>query len=632
MGLESNGSSDTQLRSFSPRRILLGDPLATSQIVHEKLTKIKALAVFSSDALSSVAYATEEILFVLFLAGSAALNLSIPIALAIAMLLLIVGFSYFQTIHAYPKGGGAYIVASDNLGTLFALIAGAALLFSYILTVSVSISAGVAAVTSWLPSLFPYRALLAVAAVAVVTIINQRGTSESASIFALPTYIFILGVLSLIVYGLIRWQFMGGLPTVEMDEASLKNTAFQSVSLFLILRAFSAGCTALTGIEAISDGVPAFRPPEAVNAGKTLLTMIAILITMFLGITLLANQVGAMPNQGETVLSQIGRSLFGYGPLYVAIQIATALILVLAANTAFADFPRLSYFMSRDGFMPRQMGNLGDRLVYSNGITLLGIAASILILIFKGDTHSLLPMYAAGVFISFTISQVGMVRRWHRLRSKGWLRNAIINSIGSITTFTVFMIILITRFTQGAWIVVLLIPLIVLILMRINRHYQQVAVQLSLERYGAPHRMRNPQVIMPISGVHRGVLKALEFARSLSPDVTAVYVEISATEGEEVRQKWSQWGDGVRLICLPSPYRSILSPLIDYLRQLEAERQPNDIITVVLPQFVPARWWGNLLHNQSAWMIRLALLFRRGYIVIDVPYHLTDSPIEETNR
>jgi amino acid transporter len=630
MGLDKNASSDAQLRSFSLRRMLMGDPLATSQIVHEKLSKVKALAVFSSDALSSVAYATEEILFVLVIAGSAALNLSIPIALAIATLLIIVGFSYFQTIHAYPKGGGAYIVASDNLGTVFALIAGAALVFSYILTVSVSISAGVAAITSWLPSLFPYRALLAVLAVAVVTVINQRGTSESASIFSVPTYIFILGVFSLIIYGLIRWLFLGGLPTVEMTEAMNTKVAVQGLTLFLILRAFSAGCTALTGIEAISDGVPAFRPPEAVNAGKTLLTMIAILVMMFMGITFLANQVGAIPNQSETVLSQIGRSLFGYGPLYMAVQIATAMILVLAANTAFADFPRLSYFMSRDGFMPRQMGNLGDRLVYSNGITLLGIGASILILLFKGDTHSLLPMYAAGVFISFTISQMGMVRRWLRLRSRAWLRNAIINSIGGATTFAVFTIILITRFTQGAWIVVLLIPLIVLVLLRINRHYQQVAAQLSLERYGAPHRMRNPQVIMPISGVHRGVLKALEFARSLSPDVTAVYVETSAAEGEEVREKWSQWGDGVRLVCLPSPYRSILSPLIDYLQQLEAERQPDDIITVVLPQFVPARWWGNLLHNQSAWMIRLALLFRRGYIVIDVPYHLTDSLIEET--
>jgi amino acid transporter len=629
MGLDKNDSTDTQSRSFSLRRTFLGDPLATSQIVHEKLTKVKALAVFSSDALSSVAYATEEILFVLVVAGSAAFHLSIPIALAIAALLLIVGFSYFQTIHAYPKGGGAYIVASDNLGHVFALIAGAALLFSYILTVSVSISAGVAAITSWLPFLFPYRAILAVLSVAVITLINQRGTSESASIFSVPTYIFILGILSLIGYGLIRLVLTGGLPTIEISEPAHTNVALQGVTLFLVLRAFSAGCTALTGIEAISDGVPAFRPPEAVNAGKTLLSMIAILVTMFLGITFLANQVGAVPNQTETVLSQIGRSLFGYGPLYVVIQIATALILILAANTAFADFPRLSYFMARDGFLPRQMGNLGDRLVYSNGITLLGLVASVLILLFGGDTHSLLPMYAVGVFISFTLSQMGMVRRWLRLRPSGWLRNAAINSIGSVSTFAVFMIILITRFVQGAWIVVVLIPTIVLTLLRINKHYQEVAFQLSLERYGAPHRMRHPQVIMPIGGVHRGVLKALEFARSLSPDVTAVYVETSATEGEVVRRKWAQWGDGVRLVCLPSPFRSILSPLMDYLRELEAERQPNDVITVVLPHFVPARWWENLLHNQSAWMIRLALLFRRGYIVIDVPYRLTDRPIEE---
>jgi hypothetical protein len=357
--------------------------------------------------------------------------------------------------------------------------------------------------------------------------------------------------------------------------------------------------------------------------------MISILIAMFLGITLLANQVGAIPSHNDTVLSQIGRSLFGIGPLYVAIQIATALVLVLAANTAYADFPRLSYFMSRDGFLPRQMGNLGDRLVYSNGITLLGIAASILIVVFNGDTHSLLPMYAAGVFISFTLSQLGMVRRWLRIQTPGWLRNTVINSIGSVTTFIVFVVILITRFTQGAWIVIVLVPMIVLLLLRIKGHYQQVAKQLSLERYGAPHRMRHPRVIMPISGVHRGVLKALEFARSLSPDVTAVYVDTSATEGEKVRQKWAQWGDGVRLVCLPSPFRSILSPLMDYLRQLEKERHPNDIITVVLPHFVPARWWGNLLHNQSAWMIRLALLFRRGYVVIDVPYRLTDGPFEE---
>jgi amino acid transporter len=616
-----------QRRSFSLRRLLMGDPLATSQLIHEKLTKIKALAVFSSDALSSVAYATEEILFVLIAAGASALWLSLPIALAIAALLLIVGFSYNQTIHAYPRGGGAYIVAKDNIGTIFSLLAGASLLFSYILTVSVSVSAGVAAVTSWLPTLFPYRAILAIAAVAIVTTINMRGTSESATIFAVPTYIFIFFVLALIGYGLLRWVSVGGLPQVEVSEPSPVDIGMGGVTLsaFLVLRAFSAGCTALTGIEAISDGVPAFREPAAANAGKTLLTMIAILTVMFLGITFLANQVGAVPDHSETVLSQIGRALFGTGPLYVAVQIATALILLLAANTAFADFPRLSYFMARDGYMPRQMGNLGERLVYSNGIILLGAAASILILFFQGDTHSLLPMYAVGVFISFTISQIGMVRRWLRLQTPGWLRNAAVNLIGGSTTLAVFLIILTTRFTQGAWIVVVLIPAIVAALLRIKRHYMQVASQLSLDRYGAPHRMKHPRVIMPIGGVHRGVLKALEFARSLSPDVTAVYIETSQAEGEMVRKKWAQWGDGARLTIIPSPYRSLVSPLIQYLKQLEAERQPHDVITIVLPHLVPAKWWENLLHNQNAWLIRLALLFREGYIVIDVPYHLTDT-------
>jgi amino acid transporter len=618
-----------QTRSFSLRRLLLGDPIASSQLAHEKLTKVKALAVFSSDALSSVAYATEEILFVLIAAGSGALNISIPIALAIATLLVIVGFSYNQTIHAYPKGGGAYIVAKDNLGTVFALVAGAALIFSYILTVAVSASAGAAAITSWLPFTLPYRALLAVGAVVLITVINLRGMRESASIFSVPTYVFIAGVFSLIAFGVIRWMFMGGLPQVQTINPAHADLPLQGITLFLVLRAFSAGCTALTGIEAISDGVPAFRPPSAANAGKTLLIMIALLTTMFLGITFLANQVGATPSHTETVLSQIGRALLGKSPLYVGVQIATALILLLAANTAFADFPRLSYFMARDGFLPRQMGNLGDRLVYSNGITLLGVVASVLILIFRGDTHSLLPMYAVGVFISFTISQFGMIRRWLRLRLPGWRRSAVINTIGGTTTLSVFLIILITRFLQGAWIVIVLIPLFVATLFRIHLHYRQVAAQLSLERYGAPHRMRHPRVIMPIGGVHRGVLKALEFARSLSPDVTAIYVETSQEEGEKVRRKWEQWGDGVRLTCIPSPYRSMIGPMIQYLKSIEAERQPYDVITIVLPQFVPARWWENLLHNQNAWMIRLALLFREGYIVIDVPYHLSVNTVTE---
>ena len=618
-----------QRSSFSIRRFLLGDPLASSQMIHERLSRVKALAVFSSDALSSVAYASEEILFVLAAAGTAALGLSIPIALAIAALLLIVGFSYYQTIHAYPEGGGAYIVAKDNLGTIFSLIAGSALLIDYVLTVAVSISAGVAAITSWLPFLLPYRAIFAVLIVGLITLINLRGLQESASIFSVPTYMFIAGIFSLVGYGLIRWLFFGGLPTVTVVEPVHADLAVSSITLFFILRAFSSGCTALTGIEAISDGVPAFKPPAADNAAKTLLLMIGILTTMFLGITFLAHQVGAAPSHAETVLSQIGRALFGNGALYVAVQVATALILVLAANTAYSDFPRLSYFMARDGFMPRQMGNLGDRLVYSNGITALGVLASILILLFNGNTHLLLPLYAVGVFISFTLSQLGMVLRWLRLKPAGWKHNAMINAVGGFTTFVVFIIIVTTRFLSGAWIVVVLIALLTLGLMQIKHHYSRVADRLSLERYGAPHRLRHPRVIMPISGVHRGVLKALEFARSISPDVTAVYVETSQEEGESIRRKWTRWGDGTRLVCIPSPYRSIIAPLINYLKEVEAARQPNDVITIVLPQFVTERWWESLLHNQHAWQVRLALLLRNGYIVIDVPYHLAAQQLEE---
>ena len=616
-------------RSLSIRRLLFGDPLASSQLIHEKISKIKALAVFSSDALSSVAYATEEILFVLAAAGTAFLHASIPISIAIAALLLTVGFSYYQTIHAYPKGGGAYIVAKDNLGTIFALIAGSSLLIDYTLTVAVSVSAGVAAITSWLPALLPLRTILAVAAVSLVTIINMRGLRESATFFSVPTYLFIAGVLVMLAYGLIRWFTTGGLPQVQVIDPIHNEVVLGSLSAFLILRAFSAGCTALTGIEAISDGVPAFRPPEADNAGQTLLAMIALLTTMFLGITFLANQVGASPSHAETVLSQIGGALFGRGALYAIVQVATALILMLAANTAYSDFPRLSFFMARDGFMPRQMGNLGDRLVYSNGIVILGILASALIVLFRGDTHRLLPLYAVGVFISFTLSQAGMVRRWFRVRTKGWRRNAAINALGGTVTFIVFLIILVTRFLTGAWIVIVLITLVSVMLLQIHAHYRQIAKSLSLEAYTSANRPHNPVVIIPISGVHRGVLKALAFARSLSPDVTAVYVETSSEEDQKVRKKWEQWGDGVRLVTLESPYRSMAGPLIEYLNKIGEERQRDDVITVVLPQFVPAHWWENLLHGQSAWLIRLALLFREGYIVIDVPYHINETAMKE---
>lgn len=603
------------------RELLIGRPLATSQASHERLSKLKALAVFASDALSSTAYATEEILFVLILAGMGALNLSIPIAIAIAVLLIIVGISYYQTIHAYPNGGGAYIVSKDNLGVLPGLVAGAALLIDYVLTVSVSAAAGVAALFSWLPFLLPYKVEMTLAAVALITLINLRGVRESASIFAVPTYVFIVSIFGLMVVGL--WRYLTGSLIPVENAGAVIATPSEDITLFFILRAFSAGCTALTGVEAISNGIPAFRKPESDNAGRTLITMVLILGSMFIGITLLGHQVGAVPLHDETVLSQIARAVFGNNAAYVLLQLSTALILLLAANTSFADFPRLSSLIARDGYLPRPLSNVGDRLVFSNGILLLGLLASILLVVFHGDTHNLLPLYAVGVFLSFTLSQSGMVIRWLRLKTPGWQMAALINGIGAIATLVVLGVIIATRFTHGAWIITVLIPVIVWLFLLVHRHYLDTAGQLSLDEYGAPPRIRRHRVVVTIAGVHRGVLHALHYARTLSNDVTAVYVETDPVETEKIRKKWDRWGDGVRLVVLPSEYRSITEPLIAYLDRVDA-CQPDDMITVVMPQFLASRWWHHILHNQTALLIRMALLFRRGMVVTDVPYRLKD--------
>jgi len=609
------------MTAINLREALIGRPLATSQAHHERLSKLKALAVFASDALSSTAYATEEILFVLILAGTGAIFLSIPVAIAIAVLLIIVGTSYYQTIHAYPNGGGSYIVSKDNLGALPGLVAGAALLVDYVLTVAVSIAAGVAALFSWLPFLLPYKVELTVLAVIIITVVNLRGMRESASIFAVPTYIFMFSVFTMLGVGF--FQYLAGTlgQVAGLSPESLMLN--EDITAFFILRAFSAGCTALTGVEAISDGIPAFRKPESHNAGQTLIAMILILGSMFIGVTLLAHQVGAVPQEHQTVLSQIARTVFGDNLAYVLLQLSTAFILLLAANTSFADFPRLSFFLARDGYLPRPLSNIGDRLVFSNGIILLGALASILLVIFGGDTHDLLPLYAVGVFISFTLSQSGMVVRWFRLKTRGWQAGALMNGIGAVATFVVLGVIIITRFLHGAWIVIVLIPVIVWIFLSIHQHYRQAAAQLSLDEYGAPPRIRRHRVIVPVAGIHRGVLHALQYAASLSNDVTAVYVETDPTETEKFRQKWDRWGDGIRLVVLRSEYRSIIEPLIAYLDKLEA-CQADDVITVVMPQFLPSRWWHNILHNQTAFLIRLALLFRRGMVVTDVPYRLRD--------
>ena len=612
------------IRSNNLRRLIIGNPIETALAAHERITKLKALAVFSSDALSSVAYATEEILFVLVLAGTGGMQMLLPIALAIVFLLFIVGTSYYQTIHAYPSGGGAYIVSKENLGILPGLTAGGALMIGYILTVTVSIAAGVGAIYSAIPALLPYRVIIGIFAIFLITMINMRGIKELATVFALPTYVFIATIVALLLFGIFKMMTGTLLPVTIAESEHLGTSPLQALSLFLLLRAFSAGCTALTGVEAISNGIPAFEAPESTNAGKTLIAMIVILSTMFLGISVLANAIHAVPTHTETVLSQIGRAVFGPGLGYAITQAATALILILAANTAFADFPRLTSLIAKDGYLPRQLASIGDRLVFSNGIISLGILSAILLIMFGGDTHRLLPLYAAGVFLSFTLSQAGMVVRWWRLRDPGWQRSIAINGFGAFATGVVTLVVTITRFTQGAWIVTLLIPLVVWFFISIQRHYQKVANQLSLEEFGAPPAIRRHRIIVPIGGVHQGVVHALHYARSLSPDVTAIYADVDPSQTESVIEKWNHWGDGVRLEILPSPYRSVANPIHAYLDRLDQERQPHDMVTVVLPQFVPNTWWGNLLHNQTALMLRLSLIFRRGTVVTDVPYQLKE--------
>jgi amino acid transporter len=542
----------------------------------------------------------------------------------IAALLLIVASSYYQTVHAYPTGGGAYIVARDNLGTLPSLVAGGALLTDYVLTVAVSISAGVAAITSAFPALYPWRVTLALAAVAFVTLVSLRGVRESGRVFAVPTYFFIVTMFLLIVTGLVRLLF--GHPVSGAPASTAVPAAVQGLTVFLVLRAFASGCTALTGVEAISDGVPVFKPPEGDNAGKTLLWMAGILVSMFLGITLLVRQFGVLPLEGETVVSQLACIIFGISPLYYAVQVATALILMLAANTSFSDFPRLVMWIALDRFLPHQLTNLGDRLVYANGILLLGGLASLLVIIFGASTHALIPLYAVGVFVSFTLNQAGMVRRWLKLRSPGWRHSAVINGVGAIATGVVLVVVAATKFVHGAWIVLLLIPLLVHGFRTIHRHYDEVAEQLSLTQPW-PGPVLQHTVIVPVAGLHRGVLKAVQYAQALSGELHVVTVESDPQETAKLRARWQEVLPEVSLEILPSPYRSVIAPLLEFIDRFVDEE--DHYVTVVVPEFVPTRWWHHLLHNQTAWMLRVALLYaRRDWrgrfrIITDVPFYLS---------
>lgn len=597
------------------KRLFVGTPLPTAQQRHERLGKATALATFASDALSSVAYATEEILLVLILAGTVALSYSLPIGVAIAALIAIVVSSYRQTIRAYPQGGGSYIVTKDNLGTYPGLVAGGALLIDYVLTVAVSVAAGVAALTSAVPFLFRYRVWLCVLAVVVVAVANLRGIRESGKLFAAPTYLFVGSVGVLVVYGGLGAAF-DFIPEAPYEKHL---PGLEGVGLFLILRAFSSGCTALTGVEAVSDGVPAFKPPEAHNARIVLTWLGAILIVLFLGLTYLAYDFGVMPRPDETVVSQLARHVFGAGLIYYEIQAVTMLILLLAANTAFADFPRLAFFLARDRFIPRQFATQGDRLVFSNGIVILAGLAALLLVVFGGSTHALIPLYAVGVFLSFTLSQASMVRRWLRLKEEGWWWRWWVNGIGALVTGLVMVTIAATKFTHGAWIVVLLIPTLVIVFIVVHRHYEEVADQLSLEGLTPPPPMTNT-VLVVVGDLHRGVVKAIQYAQTLSPNPKAVFVETDPDRTRRLEEKWGKWGMGVPLIVLTSPYRSLMGPLVEYIDHLQ--QNENHVVTIVIPEFIPARWWQLGLHNQTALLIKGAMLFRKNVIVTDVPYHL----------
>jgi amino acid transporter len=651
--------------AYTLKRLLVGKAKKTAQAIHERLSKKTGLAVFASDALSSTAYATEEILLVLAVAFAFgkgnAFTYVVPITMAIVLVLIIVAISYRQTIFAYPSGGGAYIVAKDNLGTTPGLVAAAALLVDYVLTVSVSISAGVAAITSaaqgtrwaWIDN---HKVFICLILIAFIAVANLRGVRESGALFAGPTYSFVISFLFMVGYGIIHYIIHPVTFVATNEHLKLaEGYHLQPLTWFLLLGAFSNGCVALTGTEAISNGIPAFKQPESKNAATTLAWMAALLAVMFIGTSVMAYLYGVHPSENETVISQFARIIFT-GPMgwfYYVIQGTTAFILVLAANTSFADFPRLASLLARDRFLPRQFATRGDKLVFSNGIIILAVFAAVLVIGFGGDTSRLIPLYAVGVFLSFTLSQSGMVRHWikagralkaarqtensgpeqrvaYKIKpdearlAKHWKHSIVINGLGASATLVVLIVLVLTKFVHGAWIVVVLIPLLVALFRAIHRHYLDVAKQLTTEGAQKLQPIEH-EVIVPISGVHRGVLQALGYAKAIAHDrVTAIYINVDDAATQNLREKWSGWAQGVELVVIASPYRSLVGPLIRYIdRRLTIN--PNKVITVVLPEFVPAKWWHHLLHNQSSLMLKGALLFKHNVIVISVPYHLASN-------
>jgi amino acid transporter len=627
---------------FEPRKNwrhwLIGRPLATADAPHQTIGKLIGLAVFSSDALSSVAYGPQELMLVLAMAGAGALSTSIPIVFAIVGLLAILTFSYRQTIHAYPGGGGAYIVARDNLGELPAQTAGAALLTDYILTVAVSIASGVAQITSAFPELYPYRVEISVGMIMLVMLINLRGVKESGTTFAVPTYFFLIMIYLTVGVGLFRMA-TGSLSQV-VNPPAMPFDVIQPLTIFIILHAFTNGTTSLTGVEAISNGITAFKEPRSKNAAGTMLWMAGILGSLLIIMTFLANHIGAVPSEGETVVSQLARTIFGNtGPLYLMMIGSTTIILMMAANTAFADFPRLGALHAGDGFLPRQLTYRGSRLVYSSGIVALAVIASLLVIVFQASVTNLLPLYAIGVFLSFSLSQTGMAKRWWKsghlkpgeqivepgstiVYEKGWQFRMVVNSFGAVCTFVVMVLFATFKFKDGAWVVVLLTPTLVAIFFSIHHHYKSVAKQLSLEGHLPRMRVTRNRVIMPVSGIHRGTLEALRFANTLSNDITAVHVCIDPKDREKIEEKWQKWGDGYRLVILNSPYRLFMEPLLEYIDRIESVRRPDEIITILVPQFVPKHWWAGFLHSRTAETLRKVLLQRKDIVIMEVPYQV----------
>ena len=622
----------------SLKRLLVGRPIATSEQEHQRLRKLVALPTFSSDALSSTAYATEEILFVVAAGTSSlALGLSrlVPISIVVAVLLTIVVSSYRQTIYAYPHGGSSYVVSRENLGARASLVAGASILVDYVLTVAVSISAGVAAIVS-LPAFRGWadqRVTIGLILILIITLANLRGMKESGTVFAFPTYLYIFTVASMVLYGLYQIFFdeIGTIP-YDPEHAEIAREAGGSLGLFLLLKGFSSGAVALTGIEAIADGVPAFRKPQSRNAARTMAIMASILGSLFFGISVLAHHIRPVPSHDETVISQIGRTVFGEGPIYVILQLATVAILTLAANTAYADFPRLSSIIARDGYLPRYLGNRGDRLVYSNGIIILAVAASGLIIAFGGITTALIPLYAVGVFTSFTLSQTGMVVHHRRSREPGWRLGLAVSALGATATFIVLMIVAITKFTSGAWVPVVVVPSIIALFSGIKRHYTRVASALEISPKEVRPQPFNHTVVVLVGRVHRGVIQALGYARTLRPQhLIALYISYEDDDREEIEQQWRDFGLNVDLEIKHSKYRELVGPVMEYLEELD-DRWNNDTITVVVPEFVVGKWYEHLLHNQSALLLKGRLLFREGTVVTSVPYHVEGYGIAPPGR